>query len=234
MTSPAEARPAVLFDVDGTLVDSTYLHVVAWWQAFRDAGEPVPMRDVHRRIGMGAPRLVKETLGRDDEDAVDGHTRRFAPFLDEVRALPGAVDLLRHCAASGLTVVLATSAGTEEVESQRAALADATDVLTAVTSSADAEESKPDPDILEVALERGGATPQRCVFVGDTVWDIEAAARLGIACVGVLTGGVGEDELRAAGAVEVYDGPRHLLERFDASALGRLAAGDGTPEAPAR
>lgn len=220
----ADPRPAVLFDVDGTLVDSTYLHVVAWWQAFRDAGLDVAMRDVHRRIGMGAPRLVKETLGRDDEGVVDGHTERYAPFRDEVRPLPGAVDLLRHCADAGLMVVLATSAGPEEVDAQRRALAEAGDAVTAVTSSADAAESKPDPDILQAALDRAGLEAGACVFVGDTVWDIEAAGALGMPCVGVLTGGVGEDELRAAGAVEVYDGPAALLAGFDGSPLGRLAA----------
>jgi HAD superfamily hydrolase (TIGR01549 family) len=221
-----DSRPrGVLFDVDGTLVDSTYFHVVAWWQAFRDAGVTVPMRDLHRRIGMGAPRLVAETLGRDDEGIVEGHSSRFEPFLDDVTALPGAVDLLRTCAGRGLTVVLATSAGATEVDSQKRALEGAGESLTAITSSEDAEESKPDPEILLAALEQAGLEPDGCVFVGDTVWDVVAASEAGMSCVGLLVGGVGEDELRDAGAVEVYDDPQALLQAFDASPLGRLAAG---------
>jgi HAD superfamily hydrolase (TIGR01509 family) len=217
----------VLFDVDGTLVDSTYFHVVAWWQAFRDAGITVPMRDLHRRIGMGAPRLVNDTLGRDDESIVEGHAQRFEPFLDDVTALPGAVDLLRTCAGRGLTVVLATSAGATEVESQKRALAGAGDALTAITSSEDAEESKPDPEILVAALERSGLEPSGCVFVGDTVWDVVAASEAGMSCIGLLVGGIGEDELRDAGAVEVYDHPQALLTAFDASPLGTLAGSSG-------
>lgn len=218
------ARRAVLFDVDGTLVDSTYFHVVAFWQAFHEAGHQVPARDIHRRIGMGADRLVRETLGRDDEGVVEGHSKRFEPFLEQVAPVPGAVDLLRHCAAQGLTVVLATSASTEEVEAQKRALEGALDVIEAITSSADAEESKPDPDILQAALDRAGLQPEDCVFVGDAEWDIRAAAELGMPCVGVLVGGIGPDELRSAGAVDVFDGPGALLEAFDDSPLGRLAA----------
>ena len=223
-------RPAVLFDVDGTLVDSTYFHVVAFWQAFREAGHEVPARDIHRRIGMGADRLVRETLGGDDERVVEGHTARFEPFLEQVTALPGAVDLLRRCRGAGLTVVLATSAAPEEVEAQQRALADAQDVIEAVTSSADAEESKPDPDILKAALDRAGLQASDCLFVGDAEWDIRAARELGMACVGLLAGGIGPSELRNAGAVEVYDGPRALLDAFDDSPLGRLAAGEAPPE----
>lgn len=220
------AARGVLFDVDGTLVDSTYFHVVAWWQAFRDAGHTIPMRDLHRRIGMGAPRLVKETLGRDDEGIVDGHAKRFEAFLGDVTALPGAVDLLRTCAGRGLTVVLATSAGATEVESQKRALEGAGESLTAITSSEDAEESKPDPEILTAALRQAGLAAQDCVFVGDTVWDVIAAAEAGMSCVGLLVGGVGEDELRDAGAVEVYESAEALLTAFDASPLGTLAPAD--------
>jgi len=230
MTDPTASRPArpgVLFDVDGTLVDSTYLHVVAWWQAFRDHGVTVPARDLHRRIGQGAPRLVKETLGRDDEAVVEAHTQRFEPFLSEVTALPGAVDLLRACAGRGLTVVLATSAGATEVGSQREALAGAAEAISVVTSSEDAEESKPDPDILLTALRGADLRAEDCVFVGDTVWDVAAAAEAGMACIGLLVGGIGESELRAAGAVEVYDDPRALLTAFDDSPLGRLTGPAG-------
>ena len=223
-------RRAVLFDVDGTLVDSTYFHVVAFWRAFHDAGHRVPARDIHRRIGMGADRLVRETLGRDDERVVEGHTAHFEPYLDQVTALPGAVDLLRRCREAGLVVVLATSAAPEEVEAQERALADAADVIEAITSSADAEESKPDPDILQAALDRAGLQAADCVFVGDAEWDVRAARELGIPCVGLLVGGIGPDELRGAGAVEVYDGPRALLDAFDDSPLGRLAAEGQRPE----
>jgi HAD superfamily hydrolase (TIGR01549 family) len=227
MTS--QTRRAVLFDVDGTLVDSTYFHVVAFWRAFHDVGIEVPMRDIHRRIGMGADRLVRETLRREDERVVDGHTEHFAPFLDLVTALPGAVDLLTHCTSRGLTVVLATSASATEVEAQKRALAGSEEAVEAITSSEDAEESKPDPDILQAALAKAGLDAADCVFVGDAEWDVRAARELGIPCVALLTGGMGPTELLNAGAIDVYDGPAALLEAFDVSPLGRLAAGEAPP-----
>ncbi|MEV4756528.1 HAD family hydrolase [Micromonospora sp. NPDC049559] len=221
-------KPAgVLFDVDGTLVDTTYLHTVSWWEALRRAGHDVPMAQLHRAIGMGGDRLLEHLLGperdRDaDEEIRAGHDDLFAGYFDRLRPLPGAVDLLRECAARGLRVVLASSAAQRELTALRAAL-DADDVVAAATSSDDARESKPAPDILAAALDRSGVDPQRAVCVGDSVWDVVAAGRLGIPCIGLTCGGTSRGELAGAGAAAVFDDPAALLAALESSPLATLA-----------
>ncbi|MGH4011228.1 MAG: HAD family hydrolase, partial [Pseudonocardiaceae bacterium] len=168
---------AVLFDVDGTLVDTNYLHAVTWWEAFRQYGHHVPMARIHRAIGMGSDKLLYHLLPGDRDRAVDdevrsAHTALYAPYWSRLRAFDGAADLLRECSHRGLRVVLASSASGREMRALRDAL-DAEDVVTAATSADDAEESKPAPDILQLALERGGVAPEAAVFVGDTVWDVQ-------------------------------------------------------------
>jgi HAD superfamily hydrolase (TIGR01509 family) len=216
---------AVLFDVDGTLVDTNYLHTVTWWEAFRQYGHHVPMARIHRAIGMGSDKLLDHLLPGDRDRAVDDELRSartalYAPYWLRLRALDGAADLLRACANRGLRVVLASSATEREMRALRDAL-DAEDVVTTATSSGDAEESKPAPDILEIALERGGVAPDAAVFVGDTVWDVEACKKVGLACIAFLTGGISSEELRAAGAVEIYEGPAELLESLPDSLIAR-------------
>lgn len=207
-------RRGLLLDVDGTLVDTTYLHVTAWWEAFDDEGLAVGAREIHRSIGLGAEALVARLAPDADEGQqgrlVAGHTERYRGFLPRVRPLPGARDLVRGAAAGGMAVALASSASAEESERFTEVL-DLDDVLAAVTTSADTDEAKPAPDVLAVAMERAGLRPEECLMVGDTVWDVRAAERAGVPCVGVLTGGVGADELREAGAVAVHDGPVELL-----------------------
>jgi HAD superfamily hydrolase (TIGR01509 family) len=213
----------ILFDVDGTLVDTNYLHVVAWSRAFRAQGHTMPMRKLHETVGQGAERLVETVLGRPDQDVADAHTDFYGPFLHELMPLDGAADLLRATKRAGLVVVLATSASAKEARHLRDALA-ADDVIDAVTSKDDAEASKPDPDIVQTALDKSGLDAPEAVFVGDTVWDVEAARRAGLDCVAVLTGGIAEHDLRDAGAVAVYRDPRHLLDEFPDSPLGKLAS----------
>jgi HAD superfamily hydrolase (TIGR01509 family) len=218
-------RRGVLFDVDGTLVDSNYLHVVAWLRAFRANGFPdVAAADVHRCIGMGADRLVSTLTGGPCEAAVRGHGDEYARLRPELRPFPGAVDLLREVRRRGGETVLATSATEDELGSLCRAL-DADDAVTAVTSSADVSEAKPAPDIFEAAMARTGLDAERCVVVGDTRWDAEAAVRAGLRCVGVLTGGIARAELLDAGMTEVYDSPAALSASFDSSLLGRLLPG---------
>src|SRR5438067_12771566 len=153
------ARPTgVLFDLDGTLVDTVYLHAVAWWEAFRQSGHEVPTAAVHRSIGMGSDHLLDHLLGterdRDEDDGlVAAHGALFGVYRERLCPLPGAVDLLRACAARGLRVVLASSARPPDLAAMRRAL-DVDDVVDAVTGAADAESSKPDPDIVQVALAR--------------------------------------------------------------------------------
>jgi phosphoglycolate phosphatase-like HAD superfamily hydrolase len=219
----------VLFDVDGTLVDSNYLHTLAWWQAFRRLGHDLPMASIHRAIGMGGKRLVAHLLGRDraeDEAQVleDTHTAVFSTYWPSLRRFDGAQDLIRGCAEAGLTTVLASSAKQEELQVLRSVI-DADAWLSDATSSSDADNSKPAPDILEAALQAGGLQAGDAIFIGDAVWDVLAAGKLGIPTIGLTCGGTSEAELREAGAVEVYSGPRDLLESFERSRLGKLAGG---------
>jgi HAD superfamily hydrolase (TIGR01509 family) len=214
---------AVIFDVDGTLVDTNYLHAVCWWEAFRQHDQDVDMADVHHAIGMGSDKLLDHLLPGDrDRDADDdiraAHRALYGVFWTRLRAFDGAADLLRACAGRGKKVVLASSASAGELSALRAAL-DADDAITAATSSSEAGESKPAPDIVTLALERAGAEPDRAVFVGDTVWDVHACRKAGVACVGVLTGGIGAEDLREAGAVAVYEGTADLLRKLDQSPL---------------
>ncbi len=220
----ADLIRAVLFDVDGTLVDSNYLNTVAWWEAFAQAGHDVQMARIHRAIGKGSDQLLGELLPADRDQASDdeiaaAHAALYSVYWSRLRPLPGAARLLRACHENGLRVVLASSAGPRELEVLRAAL-DADDAIDAVTSAGDVDESKPAPDLVQVALQKAGTSPRGAVFVGDAVWDARACGRAGVSCVGVLSGGTSEAELRAAGAIRVYPGPAELLAAFPASLLG--------------
>ncbi len=217
---------AVLFDVDGTLVDSTYLHTVAWWLAFRKAGHTVPQSTIHRSIGMGGDKLVARALGRDvptdeEQELKDGHDAIFSTFWPHLVRFDGARELLERCHASGVAVVLASSAKQQELDVLRRAL-DADAWITAATSSSDAEQSKPAPDIVEAALASAGVSADHAVFVGDAVWDVQACARLSIPVIGVACGGTSEAELQAAGALETHPGIPELLDALATSALGCL------------
>lgn len=225
---PGGPRRGVLFDVDGTLIDSSYIHTLAWWGAFRQYGHDVPMAAIHQLVGMGGARLVDNLLpsGRDrdeDEDIMASHGALYASHWPSLRALDGARELLGRCHAGGLAVALASSARERDLQVMRSVL-DADAFIDAATSANDAEESKPAPDILEAALAAVGVDAANAVYVGDAVWDMKAAAALGIPAIGVACGGIHAGVLRDAGAVEVYEGPRDLLENLDSSAIGRLLA----------
>jgi phosphoglycolate phosphatase-like HAD superfamily hydrolase len=224
---PSGVRHGVLFDVDGTLVDSNYQHAMAWWQAFRRFGHDVPMAEIHRAIGMGGDKLVAHLLGDDrdarhDEELDSTHGAIFTTYWPGLRAFDGAADLVRRCADDGLVVVLASSASQQELGVARGII-DADEAVTAATSSGDAENSKPSPDILEAALKAGELQATNVVFVGDSVWDVIAASELKIPTIGLASGGTSEAELREAGAVEVYKDIRALLDVFDSGALHHLA-----------
>jgi phosphoglycolate phosphatase-like HAD superfamily hydrolase len=216
-----DGRPGVLFDVDGTLLDTNYLHVLAWWQAFRDTGHEVEMWTLHRAIGIGSEELVQRVLGHADDDAVDAHSRRYEALRDQVRAFPSAGALLSACGELGLTVVLATSGGKGDLDWMLPAIGAPDGVIAGVTTSGDVEAAKPHPDLLEVAVRDHGLDPGRTVVVGDTVWDVEAARSAGLPCVALRCGGLGADELRDA--VAVYDDPADLLDGLAGSALGRIS-----------
>jgi HAD superfamily hydrolase (TIGR01549 family) len=205
--------PVALLDIDGTLVDSTYHHAIAWHRAFAAHDVDVPLWRVHRTIGMGGDKLVAEVAG-DRVEAEHGDALRdrwqeeYAALLDDVAPLPGAADLVTDLHARGLLVVLASS-GAARFSEHAVELLGVGDRVEAVTSSDDAEESKPEADILAVALDRVGG--ERAVVVGDTPYDVEAASRLGLACVGLLSGGYSRAELEESGAARVVESPADLV-----------------------
>ncbi|MFD5405517.1 HAD family hydrolase [Streptomyces griseorubiginosus] len=206
---------AAVFDVDGTLVDTNHLHVTTWWEALRQAGHQVPMHAVHRAIGLGSGDLVAHLLGdeRDkDQDAElsAAHKALYGQYFDRLPALRDAGRLLRRLDHEGWRVVLATSAGGAELSALRRAI-DADDAITATASADDVEEGKPAPEPVEHALELAGVPAENAVFVGDTVWDMQAGSRAGVRCVGVLCGGIPRADLEEAGAQAIYDDPAHLL-----------------------
>ncbi len=216
---------AVLFDVDGTLVDTNYLHTVCWWEAFRQARHDVPMASIHRVIGMGSDQLLNALLPADrvrnaDDSIRAAHSALYATYWSRHRPLRGAAELLRACKKRGLRVILASSAEEREFAALRAAL-HADDAINAATCSADAERSKPAPNLVRIALDKARARPDTAVFVGNTVWDVQACGKAGVPCIGLLSGGVSRGELLDAGAVEVYEGPAELLAALPRSILGR-------------
>jgi len=215
-------RPAALLDVDGTLVDTNYQHTVAWLRAFRYHGVLVPAWRIHRHIGMGGDHLVAAVAGQGVEEEHGDSIRSaesvlYRTLIHEAEPLPGAQELVRALKAAGHPVVLASSAKEHEVQRYLEVL-DAREVVDAWTTSADVERTKPDPDLVRAALEQAGT--EDAVFVGDTVWDCEAAARAGIPCVALLCGGFGEAELVGAGAIAVFEDPRDLLEHLDETPFG--------------
>jgi HAD superfamily hydrolase (TIGR01549 family) len=206
-------KPGVVFDVDGTLVDTNYLHVVAWARVFQEAGiEGVPQAQVHRRVGMSGGRLVEELVGPGRDELKERQAEEFSKLRKEIRPLPGAADLLRAVAAKGWRVVLATSSKQDLIEALLEPL-DADDAIDEVLNADDVDEAKPDPDVFESALRKGGIDPARAVVVGDTVWDVKAATRASLPCLCVASGGIEPSVLLEAGAIAVYDTPQALLEQ---------------------
>jgi HAD superfamily hydrolase (TIGR01509 family) len=214
---------AALFDVDGTLVDSNYLHAVTWWQAFAQAGHDVPMAAIHRVIGMGSDQLLDALLPASRDKAADpgvrsAHGALYATYWCRLRPLPRAPELLRACREAGLEVVLASSADPQEFAVLRKVLG-AEDAIGEAASAADVDRSKPAPDLVKVALNKARVPPQQAVFVGDTVWDVQACQRARVPCIGLRSGGISTGELLDAGAAAVFAGPADLLE----ATAGRLA-----------
>ncbi len=213
------SAPAVLLDVDGTLVDSTYHHTLSWARALSAFDLVVPLWRIHRQIGKGGDRMVADLCGEEAERAHGEAIRaaqgeRYGELIGEVRPLPRAHELLRTLDEQGTTVVLASSSKQEELD-HYLDLLDARSLVRDATSSADADATKPAPDILEVALDRAGT--RRAVMLGDATWDCEAAARAGIPCVGLLTGGFSAQELRDAGAREVFGELGSLVDALPAA-----------------
>ncbi|RDH79129.1 HAD family hydrolase [Mycolicibacterium moriokaense] len=220
-----DAVPAVLFDVDGTLVDSNYLHIHAWCRAFDELGLSVEAWRIHRCIGMDGSRLVAFLTGDAQQDvqrrAKELHGRYFTESAGLLRRLPGARELLERIHGLGLRIVLATSAGEEELELLRKVL-DSDDLISAMTSSKDVEVAKPEPGIIQVALDRAGVEAADACYVGDAVWDILACKNAGLRSLGVLSGGVAREELQNAGAEKVFDNAQEMCQRFDDTGISEL------------
>jgi HAD superfamily hydrolase (TIGR01549 family) len=216
MSSP---RIAVL-DVDGTLVDTNYQHALAWYRALRSLGETFPIWRIHRLIGMGGDQLVS-ALGGDDVERRIGDAARerwvaeVDPLLGETALLPGARELIVALEERGHRVVLASSGKPHHVD-RALDLLDARDLADAWTTSDDVQATKPAPDLLQVALEKlGEPMDAPSVVIGDSVYDVEAAKNAGMPAIVVRSGGFGDDELRDAGALAIYDTPADLTAALD-------------------
>ena len=209
--------PVAILDVDGTLIDTNYHHALAWFRALRQFERSIPLWRLHRHMGMGGDQLVGSVAG-DDFDAEHGEEvrkaekERYAELIDEVVALEGANELIEALRARGCRVVLASSAKEQEIE-HYVELLGAHDVP--YTTSADVETTKPAPDLVEAALERADGEPEGAFMIGDSTWDCEAAKRAGVRTFALLTGGFGADELREAGAEEVYRDLAELIEDIE-------------------
>ncbi|MCE3267634.1 MAG: HAD-superfamily hydrolase, subfamily variant 3 [Solirubrobacterales bacterium] len=209
--------PAVIFDIDGTLVDTNYQHALAWFRAFRQHDVIVPVWVIHRAIGMGGDQLVSAVAGEEVEaqkgDAIrEAEKPLYMSMVDEVQAFEGATEVLRELGDRGHKLVLASSAKQDEVD-RYVELLGADDLVADWTSSADVDATKPQPDIVEAALDKAGT--REAVMVGDAVWDVEAARRAAVPTIGVLSGGFARSELLDAGAAEVFDSIGGLRERPD-------------------
>ena len=220
----ADGIEAVLFDIDGTLVDSNDMHVLAWEEAFASIGATFDRSVIHDQIGKGTDMLVPALMPDLDEAAIerlgDVHGRIFKEkFLEEVRPFPRAHDLLAHVHQAGQMVVLASSASGAELEYYLALLG-AGDLVAATTSSDDVAQTKPAADIFSKALAKlPGVSADRAIVVGDTPYDIEAAAKVGIASIAVRSGGFSDDVLSSAGAIAIYDDVAALLADYGHSPL---------------
>lgn len=215
----------VLFDVDGTLIDSTYHHTVAWANAFQRFDLNPPLWRVHRSIGMGGDQLVPAVVGEDVEaqhgdDLRDAWEEEYRKILPTVRAFERAGDAVRAAREKGFKVALASSGKAEFTETAMELMGLTKGDVDAVTTSDDAERSKPEPDILNAALEAAGG--HHAILVGDATWDVESAARASMACVGVRTGGFSGHELTEAGAVMVVDA---ITDLADGEWLASVVAG---------
>lgn len=219
---------AVLLDVDGTLIDSNDAHARAWVDVGREFGLPIHFETIRPLIGMGSDKVIPIVAGVEKESGLgsrlaERHGELFrSTYLPRLRVFHGTHAMLERMARAGFTLVVATSAGKEDMKAifRHARLEMLIDDR---TSSSDVEASKPDPDIVHAALDKAGVPASRALFVGDTPYDIEAATRAGVPCVGLRCGGWWSDD-ELAGAVALYDDPAALIEAWDDSPFARLAA----------
>ncbi len=223
----SHGKPGVLLDVDGTLLDTNYLHALAWWQAFRDAGVAgVTMADTHQAVGIAGDGLVDRLAHEADErtkrKVVKRHDKRYARLQGEVVAFAGADHLVRRLDDAGFSVVLATSGQKSDLDWMLPAIGIGEGVLAGATTSGDVAQAKPAPDLMTTAMQQHDLDPARTVAIGDTVWDVQAAHDAGVRIVAFTCGGIVRCELAEAGADEIFGGPADLVDRWEDSLLSRL------------
>ena len=221
MSADHSQHPAVVLDLDGTLVDSVYQHVVSWQAAFHDVGRHVSSVRIHEAIGMGGDRLVAHVAGDAAESAVGDDVRKlhdtyFHAGLRTICPLDGAADMVQALAERGHRMVLASSSQADLVD-ELLEIVDVRQHLAAIVTGSDDVPSKPAPDMVELALSRVGGG--KGVVIGDAVWDVLSAEAAGAGAIGLRSGGVSAQRLLSAGASKVYDGPRDLLEQLGNGAL---------------
>ena len=212
-----------ILDIDGTLVDTNYHHAIAWFRAFRQHGIVLPIWRIHRHIGMGGDQLIGAVTDERFEEREGDSIRAaekvlYMELIGEVEPMQGARQLLEEIKRRGHSVVLASSAKADEVE-HYVELLDARTIADAWTTSADVERTKPQPDLVNSALQRAQADAKDAVMVGDTPWDVQAAKSAKVPTIAVRTGGFGQDELEKAGAAAVFESVAELLERIDETKL---------------
>ena len=216
------ALEAALLDVDGTLIDTSYQHALAWFRAFEQHGFVLPLWRIHRAIGMGGDQLVPALVGKEadeerGDDIRDARDSLYQELIGEVEPLHGSRELISDLKERGVTVVLASSSPQDELD-HYLELLDARELADAWTTKDDVESTKPEPDLVNAALDKAGTG--KAVMVGDTRWDVEAAAKAGVETACVLTGGWSAQELREAGAVAVFESVDELRERLDETPFG--------------
>jgi membrane protein len=218
---------AILFDIDGTLVDSNDFHILAWAEAFKQAGHEFRLAEIHEQIGKGGDNLLPALLPNIDEKQMErlksAHRDLFKQhYFRRLKPFPGARELLERCRDVGYAVVLASSASGEELDHHLDDVLGARDLVDAWTSADDVGCSKPCPDIFVTALTKAKVAPDEALVIGDTPYDIEAAGEAGVQTLAVRSGGFRDDQL--SGAIAIFDDVAELLERFDASPLSRVEA----------
>ena len=212
---------ALIFDLDGTLIDTVYAHVFAWQRAFEEAGIGIDGWRIHRRVGMSGGQFTnavtreisRELTSEESEDLLERHTQIYAEICPRPRPLPGAVKLLRSLKESGITFGIATSGARPEIDASLEAIGVGDDDV--VIDSGFVNRTKPAPDLFLACQQQLGVSPLDCYVVGDAVWDILAARRAGMLSVGLLSGGYGEEELKSAGAYRVYRDTSELHGALD-------------------
>jgi HAD superfamily hydrolase (TIGR01549 family) len=222
---------AVIFDVDGTLVDSVDLHARAWQEAFAHFGKQFPFERVRSQIGKGGDQLMPVFLSKEELEEFGQELEKYRgelfkrEYMQRVRPFPKVRELFERIRRDGKRIALASSAKGDELQTYKK-IADITDLVEEETSKDDADKSKPHPDIFEAALARLGEPPTpQAIVVGDTPYDAEAAGKAGLRTIGFLCGGFPEADLRAAGCVQIYEDAAELLARYDSSPLAARASG---------